>query len=352
MALQAINVDDCPIESRYDGDDWYGIDFDVWGRPTTYYFYPPGQRNKQYSMIVDRSKLVAVPAQYVTHIKLHKRWRQARGMSLFATIVDRIVDYGEVESFDMAATKVASALALVIERDKESKGLTKLGEEVATDGSEVTPRELSFTHGMLFDTLAGGEKMKPLPMERPNNKIPEWRKDQFRSIASGSMTAYGQISQTYDKSFSAQRQANVDIKPIYEKLTGAFISRKARPVWKLITQTALLLRRPNGKPYIDPRLLRTVATPLEAAAYVGPYFATLEPHQDIKTAVMEVQAGLDSLTHQTIKRGRDPADVIREKASEQVDHEAQDLVLSSNFKHSAKSTETETNDDGETEETE
>lgn len=182
-----------------------GIEKNNWGRPVAYHLYRihPGSVN---AAINDKDVLRRIDAENILHPKLTNRIGQTRGISIFASVMNRLDDIKDYEESERVASKVAAAMCAYIK--KPSTG-------IVDDETSKDERLLKMQPGMIFDNLMPGEEIGMIDPKRPNTMIEVFMKSQLRGVAAGTFTNYSTISKDYNGTYSAQRQEMVENKANY-----------------------------------------------------------------------------------------------------------------------------------------
>src|SRR6185369_6036248 len=126
--------------------------------------YPPADILSPGSSILP-SSIKRIPAERMLHAKMIDRIRQVRGVSVFATVLQRLDDLKDYEESERIAAKVAASMAAFIK-----KGLP---EDYDKDYSKETGtpegmRDIKFRPGKVFDDLRPGEDIGTIDTKRPN----------------------------------------------------------------------------------------------------------------------------------------------------------------------------------------
>lgn len=255
-----------------------GIEIDTWGRPQGYWVYKqhPGDP------FVGLPDLKRVPTERIGHLKLVDRIGQRRGVSLFASVLNRLDDLKDYEESERIAARIAASLAAVIKKGKP--------EDFVPDSSAAKPdqsRNMPFQPGMIMDTLYPGEDVSIVDSKRPNPNALVWRNGQLRAVAAGTDTSASSISRNYDGTYSAQRQELVEIDQSYAVLRHAFIDMHTCEVYRRFVATMILAGRakpargvtydqfcesvyiPPSMPWINPLDEAEAMSVLEDRAYIS-----------------------------------------------------------------------------------
>jgi lambda family phage portal protein len=321
FSLEMIEADLVPIEYSLPPNIVQGIELNAWGRPTGYYVYmfPPGEQvTATIGAALQPSMLKRVSADRMLHCRMVDRIRQLRGVSLFATVLQRLDDLKDYEESERIAAKVAASMAAVIK-----KGLP----DDYAQPSEGEARELKFRPGMIFDDLRPGEDISTIDTKRPNANLLTYRQGQLRGVASGTGTSFSSIARDYGGTYSAQRQELVESWAAYATLAGEFTAAIVRPVYESFVAMAIA----SGAVRVPADVIPDT---IDDAIYIAPQMPWIDPESEAVAATVLERNRYESGPAIIRRRGQSPRDIIAqesawqralEKAGLQVDTGAQQL---------------------------
>jgi lambda family phage portal protein len=174
-----------------------GVEMDEWGRPVAYHFlaYHPGDyqfSNQQIS--TQRHK--RVPAADVIHLYKMERPGQTRGVSFFASAIERLHHLAGYEQAEVVRARASSALMGFITSPEGEL----IGEEVF-DGDRVS----GFEPGV-FKYLAPGESVTVPQLDAPDGQFEPFMRAMLRGVAAGIGCSYETISRDFSQTnFSSSR---------------------------------------------------------------------------------------------------------------------------------------------------
>jgi lambda family phage portal protein len=292
-----------------------GVEKNAWGQPRRYHLYKehPGDRfNLRWNFDTK-----AVPANRMLHPKMAHRFRQTRGVSIFASVMNRLDDIKDYEESERVAARVAAALTGYIKKDGVPAPPAASGTE---DGE---PRDFNLEPGMVFDGLRPGEDVGTIKSERPNSNLGEFRKSQMQAAAAGTGASYSSVARDYDGSYSSQRQELVEQwGQIYMPLRMTFVAQGPRPVYERFVEMALtagLVRPPRDAD----------RNTLMDADFRGPAMPWIDPKDEVDAAKGAARAGFTS-RHQVIReRGDNPAEVTAEIEKERREAQESQMAFTS-----------------------
>ena len=275
-----------------------GVELSAWGRPRAYHVFKhhPGDG------IMVTTERKRVPADRMMHLAFRKRLHQVRGMSVFATIINRLEDVKGVDEDERLAARVAAAMAAVIK--KGSPDGYEAPDELGADGLPVA-RQMQFEGGIIFDDLRPGESVETIDTKRPNNALIPFRDAQLKAIAAGAGSSYSSISKNYDGTYSAQRQELVEHYMLYQMLASPFVYRYCQPVWDGLVDASLA----SGALILPAGVNRET---LYDCTHTGPAMPWVDPEKEVNAQILAMQWRLTSRSSVIRARGDNPDQVNRE----------------------------------------
>lgn len=280
-----------------------GIELNAWGKAVAYHVYKshPGD----FTHAVDTKR---VPAALMHHLALLDRIAQVRGLSVFASVLNRLVDIDEYEDYERIAAKVAASMSAQIVKGQpemygHSGGVDDLaGSVVVEAGTEY--RALTMRPGMIADDLLPGERIEAIDTKRPNPNAAGFVDAQLRRAAGGLGTSFSSLSLNYNGTYSAQRQELVEKWGGYQLLGEQYVAQVVRPVWRGLVEAAVLAGRvklPRGWSMRE----------LCAASYVRPVMPWIDPMKEALARGEMEDRGWQAPQQNTLLLGNDPEEVLR-----------------------------------------
>jgi lambda family phage portal protein len=275
-----------------------GVEINAWGAPIGYQVYKQDPIAGG-SMLIGANATKRVPAERMLHLKNVHRIRQMRGVSVFASVLNRFDDLKDYEESERIAAKIAASMAAFIK-----KGSPDLYEPSATDEGQ---RQMKFRPGMVFDDLRPGEEIGMIDTNRPNPNLETYRSGQLKAIAAGAGPTFSSIARSYDGTYSAQRQELVEGYAIYSTLSAEFIGRIVRPIYEQFIATAIAsgaLKVPSG----------VRMETLDDAAYMPPSMPWIDPKKEAEAWGMLEDRCYVSGPEIIRKRGGNPIDTLEQQS--------------------------------------
>jgi lambda family phage portal protein len=339
LSLEFIEADQLPMDFFEEPENVVqGIEVNRWGRPQSYRILPthPGD-TRTISWLSDA---VTIPAEFIAHPKITDRFGQMRGVSIFASVQERLEDIKDIEESERIAARVAAAFSAVIIRGEPGDY------EGPDDPTKEKDRSFKTRPGMVFDRLKPGESVETIDSKRPNVQVVDFRKGMLKAVAAGTVTNYSSIAREYNGSYSAQRQELVEGWTAYTSLQVQFASMTCKPVYKWVIEAAILaglVRIPAG---IDRRTLFD-------ANYWGPVMPWVDPDRESKSIERMERSGNMAPQKAIRMRGENPLEVMQQIKQWRDLADENGLVFTSDSKHDKGVIETEEDDDsGQSEEDE
>ena len=267
-----------------------GIEHNAWGQPRFFHLYDENPNDK---MIYDR-KTRKVSAAIIDHVKFTDRLRQARGVSIFASVLNRLNDLKDYEDSERIAAKISAHMAAYIKKGSADQyGMGDADEE----------REFGLAAGTIWDHLRPGEEVGTIQSNRPSQLLPPFRNAMLKAIAAGTGSGYSSISKTYDGTYSAQRQELVEQWIQYAVLSDEFIQQFVEPVYMRFVEMAVASGQIKVPAEVDRRTLFD-------ADYLTPSMPWIDPKKEADGFERLINLKITSPQKVIRKRGDNPADVL------------------------------------------
>jgi len=292
-SIEMLESDYVPV--GYTADNvMQGVERNAWLKPMAYFVYKQHPEELAGFNTLRITDYKRVPAERMMHCKLVKRINQARGMSVFATVMLRLDDLKDYEESERIAAKVAASMAAFI-----VKGTPELFNK--DDGSEE--RDMRFQAGMIFDDLRPGESVGTIDTNRPNPQLEPHRKGQLRAVASGCGVTYSSSAKDYSGTFSSQRQELVEGYGSYQIISGEFTSRIVRPSYEKFLRIAIASGELKVPDDVDEHTI-------DDALYIPPQMPWIDPVKESKSWEMLEKNRHASGPEIIRRRGLNPVDVL------------------------------------------
>lgn len=300
-----------------------GIQRNAWGRPTGYWVWKNFPVDIGTTSLTRSNDLKFIPAENMLQLATLDRIGQMRGVSEFASVIERFTDIKDIEESERIAAKIASNLTGYVKRNSPDGYSAENPSFTGTDANgNPNPREISFSAGTIIDTLAVGEEIGLIDSNRPNPNVVEFRYGQLRAAACGIGISNSSLSKNYDGTYSAQRQELVEQWINYAVLTDEFVGQFVQPVWQQFVKAAHLsgvVRMPSDlEQYSEDDCL-----------YVGQSMPWIDPLKEASAWHQLVQDGFASEVEVIRKRGGNPRDVLEQIAAFRKESKEKEMVFAS-----------------------
>lgn len=286
-----------------------GIELNDWNRPLAYHVYKrhPGESIAMGSMLSMSGETKRVAAATMIHLATRKRLHQLRGMSIFASVANRLDDIKEIDECERVAAKVAASMAAYIK-----KGNAEAFESSGTDPNATASgrRSMQFEPGLIFDDLEPGEEIGTIDTKRPNNALIPFRDSQLRSVAAGCGASYSSVSKNYNGTYSAQRQELVEHYMLYQMLAGPMIYAFCQPVWEGFVDAAMAAGKVDVPKEVD-------RSTIWDCTHTGPAMPWVDPEKEVNARVLAMQWKLTSKSRVIRESGRNPDQIRKEIVRDQ-----------------------------------
>lgn len=301
-SLELMEADLCPYDFTETARGIYnGCEVNEWGRVRAWHVYKkhPGELLNLPTL----NDLKRIPAERMLHVAELHRIGQMRGITSYASVINRIEDIKDYEESERVAAKIAARMGPYIKKLAPSEdGYT--GPTVDSSGNPV-PRSLSWEVGQIYDQLAVGEEIGMIDTNRPNPNLISFRSGQLRAFAAGIAASYSSVSRNYEGTYSAQRQELVETFVHYAVHTDDFVGQLNRPVTEdFITVADLsgVARKPRDlKPGSEYDVL-----------YLAPSMPWIDPAKEAIAWLTLVKAGFASEVEVIRKRGQTPEALLEQ----------------------------------------
>jgi lambda family phage portal protein len=252
------------------------------------------------------------------HPKIVKRFKQARGVSIFAPMMRRLEDIKDYEESERVAARIAAAFCAYIRKGS-------IDDYPGIDDGE-TDRTFKVKPGTIFDTLKPGEDIGTVDSNRPSSLLEGFRDSMVRMLAAASRGTFSSIARKYDGSYASQRQELVEGYVAYKALSMLFAGLVSYPVHRGLIDMAVL----SGKLKLPPNLDRTT---LHDAECRGPSMPWIDPDKEAKANERLERSGHKSSQQNIRDRGGDPRAVMDEIAAWRELADEKGLIFTTDPKH-------------------
>jgi len=316
-SIELIEADLLPMEyTDQNKNITQGVERNSWGRPLAYHLFKEHPGGTNYTHLMLQTK--RVPADNILHPKIVKRFKQARGVSIFAPMMRRLEDIKDYEESERVAARIAAAMCGVIKKGS--------AEDYIAPEDPGENRSFKIKPGMMFDNLRPGEEIGTVDSNRPSALLEGFRDSMVRMLAAASRGTFSSIARKYDGTYSAQRQELVEGFIAYKALSQLFSSQVSYPVHRSMIDMAVL----SGQLKLPANLDRNT---LHDAECRGPSMPWIDPDKEAKGNERLERAGHKSPQQNIRDRGANPRTVMDEIEAWRKLADEKGLVFTTDAKH-------------------
>jgi lambda family phage portal protein len=179
--IEADNLADTYHGDRSGNPIVNGIEYDEWGAPVAYWFYPYNPNDFLYGKNQNYSKGFAEPIRYpadeILHLYSPRRVTQGRGVSFFAATISRLRDLVGYEQAVLVGARMRAAVMGFI---TSVEGEDAWGHE--NPNNPNAPRQYSFEPGTI-QKLGEGEGFELSSPQDPGPNLEGFARHQLRAFA-------------------------------------------------------------------------------------------------------------------------------------------------------------------------
>lgn len=268
-----------------------GIEHDQLGRVVAYWLWDrhPG------GVVIPRGSIresTRVPAERIVHLYNPERPGQGRGFTRLAPVIPRVRDLQLYEDAELARKNLETRLSVLASGD-----VSMLADP--EPGQVLQAGDLGDLGGGTIIQLPPGMQTTVVEPKAAPGYV-EYVKHQQHVIAAGMGVPYeiltGDVSET---NFSSARVRRLDFRAGIQALQwNVVIPKLIEPVCRAASQAAALAGIIRG--------------PIQQWDHSVPKWDYVNPEQDVKSDMLEISAGLSSVSEKLRQRGYNPSQVFAE----------------------------------------
>lgn len=262
-----------------------------------------------------------VPADEVAHVYKVRRPGQLRGISWLAPTLVRLYELDKGEDALQVLMQVASMLTGFIRRDSGDETIADIFGDKINSLVEGRAAVYEDMHGLTagdLRVLAPGDNIEFPSLPDIGSNYQPWLKSSIRTFAAALGLTYESISgDLEDVNFSSIRAGLIEVRRGFEATQKQIIVHQlCRPVARWWMDSAVASGQLDIPDYADnPR-------PYLKIDWVPDAFDYVQPEEDVKADILEIQAGL-AARQDKIRARSDQADDVDERRKEDQDREKQ-----------------------------
>ena len=292
-----------------------GVEVDGWGRPIAYHFlaYHPGDyqfSNQQIS--TQRHK--RIPAEEVIHLYRSERPGQTRGVTWFASAIQRLHHLAGYEQAEVVRARASSALMGFITSPEGEL----IGDDVM-DGERVS----NFEPGV-FKYLNPGEEITVPSLDAPDGQFEPFLRAMLRAMAAGIGCSYETISRDFSTSnYSSSRLSLIEDRDHWRILQSWLIENFHRRVFSEWLDLAVLSNA-LALPGYEQQPER-----FKAARWMPRGWAWVDPAKEVAAYKEAVRCGFKTLADVVAEQGGDLDELLLARQSELAKLDEMGIVVDS-----------------------
>jgi lambda family phage portal protein len=290
-----------------------GVEVDGWGRPIAYHFlaYHPGDyqfSNQQIS--TQRHK--RIPAEEIIHLYRAERPGQTRGVTWFASAIQRLHHLAGYEQAEVVRARASSALMGFITSPEGEL----IGDDVM-DGERVS----NFEPGV-FKYLNPGESVTVPSLDSPDGQFEPFLRAMLRAMAAGIGCSYETISRDFSQTnYSSSRLSLIEDRDHWRILQSWMIENFHRRVFHEWIELAVLSNALSLPGY------ELAPDRFKAARWMPRGWAWVDPAKEVAAYKEAVRCGFKTLGEVVAEQGGDLEEIFVQLESERLLAEKHGLVL-------------------------
>ena len=334
LALEIIESDQCPEDyTRNDNPGTQtvmGIERDAWKRPVRYYFRTrhPGDQFAGYE--VGRERIYSVPADEIIHLYRPLRPGQTRGVTMFASAIERLHHLYGYEQAEVVAARASSSLMGFI---------TSPEGELFGDGVEGNERVADWAPGK-FAYLNPGESISVPDLGHDPSGFEPFMRAMLRAVAAGVGCSYESISRDFSQTnYSSSRLSLLEDREHWKVLQSWLISSLMDRVYRRWLDLAVLCGELSLPRYeVDPGFYCK-------PRWMPRGWGWVDPTKEVDAYRTAVRCGFKTVGDVIAEQGGDIEDVWQARAREVALAEELDLVFETDPAEDPNHIVAETNED-------
>jgi lambda family phage portal protein len=292
-----------------------GVEVDGWGRPIAYHFlaYHPGDyqfSNQQIS--TQRHK--RIPAEEIIHLYRAERPGQTRGVTWFASAIQRLHHLAGYEQAEVVRARASSALMGFITSPEGEL----IGDDVM-DGERVS----NFEPGV-FKYLNPGESVTVPSLDSPDGQFEPFLRAMLRAMAAGIGCSYETISRDFSQTnYSSSRLSLIEDRDHWRILQSWMIENFHRRVFHEWIELAVLSNALSLPGY------ELAPDRFKAARWMPRGWAWVDPAKEVAAYKEAVRCGFKTLGEVVAEQGGDLDELLLARQAELAMLDQMNIVVDS-----------------------
>jgi lambda family phage portal protein len=307
FSIELLEPDLLPLDyTDYSNKIIQGVEKNTWGQPVAYHVYKdhPGNR------FLSSTSTKRVSSDNMAHVKMVNRMGQTRGITVFASVLNRFDDIKDICEAENVAARVSAAFTFYIKKGGPDQYFAPQEDEAE--------RDIEMAPGMGLDNLRPGEEYGTIDSNRPNNGVVPYVGFNIRGAAGGVGVSYSSLSKEYMGNWSSRRQEANEQYSHYGTLWSYFVQRSVKKDWHRFAKMAqFVLDVPDD---VDTETLLN-------ADYSRPPMVVIDPKAELAAIEKELELQLVSKSRVQRRRGDHPDDVRSQIAQDALEDEEAGLPV-------------------------
>ena len=269
-----------------------GVQTDASGDRSAYWLFDhhPGD-----ILLPSSRQSMPVPAEHIDHVYERLRFDQARGVSWFAPLALTLRDIGDIEDAVRLQRKVQACLAMIITPGDGNAASPLTSEQ--HDQAEGKPSLENMRPGMVVRLKPGETASSVIPTSTGDGV--DFIRQQLAAVCANMVPYYLATGDTIGATYTSLRAANLGSHALLDDVQkNVLIPRYVRPAIDRRIRRAVL---ETG----DRRLLDC------GISYALPIRRVVDPVKDLMAELIEIRAGLKTLSKALAERGLNPEEHLR-----------------------------------------
>jgi len=271
-----------------------GVELDRFGMPVRYHF-------------IDRyGKPFSIKAKnFINYYQPENRFTQYRGISEYK---QTIIDLKNFAAFNEATIKAARAranIAYVVETENGMpRGIDKSVDDV----------QLEEINGVFVEYLKRGERLNVIDPTASGTGYQDFVTNTIRLIAAARKVSYELAFKDFTQTnYSSARASLLQDQKVFANNQKSIITYVIKPIYKLFVRTMVMAGRIKN---VNQNDFWQNPPAWYKCNFIAPEVVYVDPLKEINAKAKEVELGVTTLTEIAKSKGKDFADIVRQRSEE------------------------------------
>ena len=282
-----------------------GVEFDRFGAPAAYWMFTRHPNDAS----LDRAR-VRVPADQIIHAFIPRRAGQSRGIPHAAAIMTTIKMLDGYVEAELVAARVASATMGAVIDQQNGDGPAINPNATGDEGGNQNAIPAEAEPGSMLDLRGQGAQLAMWDPQHPTSAFPDFTRMMSHQVAMGFGISYGTLTGDLSQAnYGSLRVGMLDERDHWRRFQQFFVVHVLDRIYRRWLKMALLNQRVSGITDFD-------ATRWTRVLWQPKGFDWIDPLKDVQGELIEIQAGMNSITRACASRGVDHEEILQERAEE------------------------------------